>query len=49
MGKRSIRVGAIVGDLLMSYADSGLPIKNQDLSQGELPLYTDVSSHETID
>ena len=49
MGKRSIRVGAIVGDLLMSYADNGLPNKNRDLSQGEMPLYTDVSSHETID
>ena len=44
-----MRVGAIVGDLLMSYADNGLPNKNRDLSQGGMPLYTDVSSHDTID
>ena len=49
MGKRSMRVGAIVGDLLMSYADNGLPNKNRDLSQGEIPIYTDVSSHESIE
>ena len=44
-----MRVGAIVGDLLMSYADNGLTNKNRDLSQGELPVYTDVSSHESIE
>ena len=49
MGKRSMRVGAIVGDLLMSYADNGLPSMNRDLSQGEMPIYTDVSSHESIE
>ena len=49
MGKRSIRVGAIVGDLLMSYADNGLTNKNRELSQGKVPVYTDVSTHETFE
>ena len=44
-----MRVGAIVGDLLMSYADNGLPNKNRDLTQGEWPIYTDVSSHDSIE